>query len=576
MIAATHALKSGAYGRAGIKLASLFQIIRIEACLAFKYIPHFPKPVLDDLLTGKWLPVVGAGMSLNAVAPPGKRMPLWPDLSKQLTSELPDFTPSSVLDGISAYEHEYGRTRLIERLSDILLIREAQPGSAHKEFCTIPFDIVCTTNFDFLLERQYDLTPQYVNPVVDEEQLSISTGNAGTLLLKLHGDLRHPGRLVVTEADYDGFLANFPLLATYLANQLITKTAVFVGYSLDDPDFRQIWQVVSNRLGRTRRKAYTLGVNARPADIARFERRGVKVINLPGSKERYGETLAATFKELREYLRENVISVSKVTEEEPLRELLLPRDAPTRLCFFSLPLELLPFYRERVFPVVEEAGFVPVTADDVITPGDAISAKIDTLIDRSSVMVTELTSSWTMAEYRMAIARIKGEQPDQAQRKVLRLIVVVTDLEQAPPSAQGFPIIVRPNIVNDDPETFIVNLRNTLRGISADMGLGRQAEPQRLLEAKEYRAAVISAMTVLEAELRERLNKTPWPQTSRPMSIRSLIDRAVEQGTISPALKQRLDAWMRLRNEAVHSAMPVTKSQATEVVNGVMTWMRQR
>jgi SIR2-like domain len=88
------------------------------------------------------------------------------------------------------------------------------------------------------MERQYDLTPRYLYPVVDEEQLSINVGNAGTLLLKLLGDLRHPNRLIVTEADYDGFLTSFPLLATYLANQLITKTAVFVGYSLDAPDFR--------------------------------------------------------------------------------------------------------------------------------------------------------------------------------------------------------------------------------------------------------------------------------------------------------------------------------------------------
>ena len=71
----------------------------------------------------------------------------------------------------------------------------------------------------------------------------------------------------------------------------------------------------------------------------RLNSEGVKVINLPGTRERYGEILAATFKELREYMRDNVVSVSKVTEEEPLRELLLPRDASTRLCFFSLPLE---------------------------------------------------------------------------------------------------------------------------------------------------------------------------------------------------------------------------------------------
>lgn len=543
--------------------------------MAHKYISHFPKPVLDDLLTGKWLPVVGAGMSLNAVAPSGKKMPLWPELSKELTGELADPSPTSVLDGISAYEHEFGRTRLIERLAEILLIRDAHPGNAHREFCTIPFDIVCTTNFDFLLERQYDLTPRYVNPVVDEEQLSISTGNAGTLLLKLHGDLRHPGRLIVTEADYDGFLAKFPRIATYLSNQLITKTAVFIGYSLDDPDFRQIWHIVSDRLGRTRRKAYTIAVSARPADIARYERRGVKVINLPGTREKYGEILAATFRELREYMRDRVITVSKVTEEAPLRELLLPRDATTRLCFFSLPLELLPFYRERVFPVVEEAGFVPVTADDVVTPGDNISAKLDTLIDRASVMVVELTSSWTMAEYRMAIARIRNAPPDSGRRKLLQLIVVLTDDEQAPPSARDLPTIRRPNVITEDPEGFIAQLGEVLRRLSAQLGVERQAEPQRLLQAKEYRAAVISAMTLLEAKLRNRLDKTPWPQTRRPMSLRSLVEVAMEREIISPQLKARLDAWMRLRNEVVHSAMTVTRVQAAVIVNGVMEWIDQ-
>jgi len=89
---------------------------------------------------------------------PRKKMPLWRQWERPLTDELSDFAPTSILDGISAYQHEFGRARLIERLSEILFVKEAQPGIAHQEFCTIPFDIVCTTNFDFLLERQYDLT----------------------------------------------------------------------------------------------------------------------------------------------------------------------------------------------------------------------------------------------------------------------------------------------------------------------------------------------------------------------------------------------------------------------------------
>jgi hypothetical protein len=313
-----------------------------------KYLRFFPKPLLDDLVSGRWLPVVGAGMSLNARLPRSKKMPLWPDLGKAFAKELTEFVSNSTLDAISAYQHEFGRAKLIERLTDILFIKEAAPGEAHEAFCSIPFDIVCTTNFDFLLERQYEQTPRYVYPVVDEDQLSVNTSTAGTLLLKLHGDLHHPGRLIVTEEDYDAFLTTYPLIATYLSNQLITKTAFFIGYSLDDPDFRQISNIVSERLGRTRRMAYAVMVSARPGDIMRFERRGVKVINLPGSRDRYGEILAGAFLELREYMRDNLIAVSQVTEERPLQELLLPRDALTRLCFFSLPLELLSLYRSRI------------------------------------------------------------------------------------------------------------------------------------------------------------------------------------------------------------------------------------
>jgi hypothetical protein len=44
--------------------------------VAPKYLAHFPKPLLEDLVNGRRLPVVGAGMSLNAKLPPPAKMPL--------------------------------------------------------------------------------------------------------------------------------------------------------------------------------------------------------------------------------------------------------------------------------------------------------------------------------------------------------------------------------------------------------------------------------------------------------------------------------------------------------------------
>jgi hypothetical protein len=537
--------------------------------VATKYLGYFPKPLLDDLVNGRWLPVLGAGMSMNATLSPPLKMPLWSDLGKSFANELQDYSPSGALDAISAYEHEFGRARLIERLSELLHLDKAQPGPAHKEFCSLPFDIVCTTNFDFLLEKQYDFDwrdSRSVHPVVDEDQLSINIAAAGTLLLKLHGDLRHPKRLVVSEADYDGFLASYPLIATYLANQLITKTAVFVGYSLDDPDFRQIWHVVGDRLGKTRRMAYAILVGGRSADVARFERRGVKVVNLPGTREKYGAILAEAFAELREYRRERATSTLKPTEEKPLEQFLLPRDAMSRLCLFATPLDVLPFYRENVFPLAEAAGFVPVTAADVINLGESVSAKIDTLIDRAAVMVVEATSSWTQFELGLAAALMQ-EASSRSNRQPLRLIPIIMDGTPLRGLNVELKVITRPDMLLED-SPFIDELADLFQALARELGLAQNLEPRRLLNAKEYRAAVIAAMTSLEATLRQRLDNPSHESSRRPLSMRQLIELARRDGILEATYEEVL-LWAKLRNEAVHTARLVSRNEAKDVVDGV-------
>lgn len=530
-----------------------------------KHLHFFPKPVLDDLLNGRWLPVVGAGMSMNAKVPAGKKMPLWSDLGKQLESDLGYSSSGGPLDAISAFEHEFGRPRLIERLSTILLSREAQPGEAHRAFCSIPFDLVCTTNFDTLLERQYDLTPRYVYPVVDEEQLSLNVASDGTLLLKLHGDLRHPSRLVVTEGDYDAFLARYPLLATYLANLLITKTAVLVGYSLDDPDFRQIWNVIAQRLGRARRHAYAIVVGAKPADVARYLRRGVIAINLPGSRERYGEILAACFDELAEYWRDRILTVSTVTEEEPLRELLLPKETESRLCFLAIPLHRLTVYKERIFPELERQGFVPITADDVISPGDSVSAKIDALMERAALIIVELGTTWTLAELWLALGRLRKRSGIEGRKTEPRVIVVRIGQEPLPSNLD----IERMHVVDlgSGDARSLDHLVDSLGYIAPNVT--RRHEASRLLAVGEYRAAVIAAMSYMETELRRRLDLPTLQRVRRPMSLRGLWNEARERDIIPPSELAAIEQWIALRNEAVHANVSVTKQQANEVVQGV-------
>ncbi|RYD85711.1 MAG: SIR2 family protein [Verrucomicrobiaceae bacterium] len=508
-------------------------------------------------------------MSLNAALPPGKTAPLWSDLGRMFGEAIPEFSPNNPLDAISAFEHEFGRVRLVERLSEMLHVRDGRPGEAHRAFCSISFDIVCTTNFDFLLEKQYDALHRYAYPVVGEDQLSVNGPKAGTLLLKLHGDLHHPNRLVVTEDDYDAFLARFPLLATYLSNQLITKTAVLVGYSLDDPDFRQVWNVLAARLGSSRRPAYSIMVGASPSDIARFQRRGVKVINLPGTPKKYGEILAAAFDELCAYQREKVIAVSQVTREAPRTELMLPRDARTRLCFFAVPLELLSWYKENAFPLAEEAGFVPVTAEDVVSPGDNINAKIDALIDRASVMVVDTSSEWTRSELQRAWGRLTSESGLLVHRPRLEIVVVRPQDTARPSDLLLSRTIDRPSELVEETQQFVSALGAQLYQIAETVGLGQRSEPQRLLELGESRAAVIAAMSLLEAWLRRAVGDSN-STSSRVAPMRSLVERAIMEEVLPRDTSPQLESWIRIRNQAVHTNQPISRAEAARVVSGIL------
>lgn len=551
------------------------------------YLKHFPKPLLDDLVKNRWIPIVGAGFSLNAVPPEGQTVPLWEDLGKALAKDLGDYYYSTALEAISAYSHEYSRAKLVERLFELLLIGKVRPGEAHRAFCSVQFDVVCTTNFDFLLDRQYEQSPRYCLPILDEDQLSVNSLSAGNrdarrddltvTLLKLHGDLHHPQRLIVTEEDYDLFLQRYPLLATHLSSLLIERTAVLVGYSLNDYDFRQVWQVVGERLGKMRRPAYSLAVNPRPAEVAGFERRGVKVIRLPGPKSKYSEILAKTFDELREYWTSNVISISQVTEEDSLKELSLPRDAATRLCFFSIPLRLYSFYRDRVFPLARRYGFVPVTTQDIVSPGDSVVAVVEELARRASTAVLDMGNRSSATEARLALSvqnfegvvvvteQKAGDAPDVLLPSHQPVDFTIRSLA-LPPWVRR---LMRPSEPFDKSRPFLDAMEGWFSSLAADLGSRLEEEPVRLLRVGEYKAAVVSAMTQLEVALRERLERD-LERYDRLKGLGQMLGSAERYEVLDPRTLERVRRWSELRNAAVHTMRSVDPDTANEVVHGIL------
>ena len=87
---------------------------------------------------------------------------------------------------------------------------------------------IVTTNFDTLMDQAAK------GYQVIREDKDLLTGMSAHYLLKLHGDIKNPGKLVFKEDDYLQYGETHRLMETFLKSLLIDHVFLFVGYSLND------------------------------------------------------------------------------------------------------------------------------------------------------------------------------------------------------------------------------------------------------------------------------------------------------------------------------------------------------
>lgn len=277
-----------------------------------------------------------------------------------------------------------------------------------------------------------------------------------------------------------------------------------------------------------------------------------------------GELLADVFAEIDKYWKDNIVQNSTVTDEATYQELSLPSDARTRLCLFSLPTSLISSYKHAIFPLAEQEGLAPATVAEVVGPGSNVLATFSALLARCEIFVIDVGEGGPNAWSEIASARTRGPRPPR--------IAVVLPTEVAMPSSlvAGLPnfarLIHRPVDFTQD-SRFINEIAAFLRDAAVELGSELGDEPMRLLQKKEYRAAVISAFSLLEA--------AAWPLLQAERGARktgdfdSLTRALLDRGMISRDSATRLREWRAIRNRVVHSKEGVTPSTAKTIVVSV-------
>jgi hypothetical protein len=137
------------------------------------------------------------------------------------------------------------------------------------EIAEIPyFNRFVTTNWDPFLERALDV----LVPMVEDRDPAF-WDDRRRQVLKIPGCVTRPDSVVATQSDYDGCMKRNPMIFNKLKDLMATKTFLFVGYSLRDADFQEVWNVITTTLGRFTKLAYAIDIDVTPEVASLWKQR---------------------------------------------------------------------------------------------------------------------------------------------------------------------------------------------------------------------------------------------------------------------------------------------------------------
>ena len=297
-------------------------------------IPAIPTELVAQIADGRAALFVGAGLSQGA------GLPGWPQLLREMLTHLekrdgiqPD--QQDLLTAIQQGDLLAIAETLRERLRDDEFRRFLQdriqgtrpkPTQAHRLLQRIPFGVQVTTNYDGLLEGAYALEHDgatlHTFTHQDVPELGAAT-RSGEYLLKLHGDINRIDSVVLGTTDYRRIMQANPACRTHLTTLFTTRTVLFLGYGLADPDLMLVLDALREHFRDHTATHYALMPEDRAPAFKRdrWEKdHGIRVLSYPPTDghpevQQFLESLASQVHQAR---RAALLATPRITPVERL------------------------------------------------------------------------------------------------------------------------------------------------------------------------------------------------------------------------------------------------------------------
>lgn len=205
--------------------------------------------LIESVLSGKCVLFLGAGASASSFLKNDETVPIGNRLSEILYKE---FYPNESYDGeslqlvSSTIQQNFGNAKLHSFLYDLLCDVESSEGL--KKLTKFKWYNIYTTNIEQAIENAYlseQEKAQNLLTVVAPYDKGTEDRNTEITLHKLHGCItRKDIPLVFSLEEYASSREAHLKLFEKLSIDLMERPIIFIGYSMQDSNFQEVWATI--------------------------------------------------------------------------------------------------------------------------------------------------------------------------------------------------------------------------------------------------------------------------------------------------------------------------------------------
>ncbi|MGE5475536.1 MAG: SIR2 family protein [Bacteroidales bacterium] len=208
----------------------------------------WPADLITAIARRRSVLFLGAGVSMNSINANGDRPPSWEEFLREAIERCPGNNKKEMRDHLKSgdfltccqlVKYRIG-AQWVNLVEEFFLNPQFKPHKIHEHIFGLDSSIVLTPNFDKIYDN-YALSATSnllkIKKYYDDDIARSLRGNENQrLIVKIHGCIDTPDKLVFTREDYSEIRHKHANFYRAIDALIVTHTFLFIGCGMNDPD----------------------------------------------------------------------------------------------------------------------------------------------------------------------------------------------------------------------------------------------------------------------------------------------------------------------------------------------------